>query len=173
VLADGSTTIFEADMTTLAQDKVIGLNSVTYGGTLSLVLSGRPVVASDTFKLFSATTVAVPTWLYSPYSGAFSSILPATPGTDMVWRTSTLASDGTLRIISTTAPNMTSQVAGNQLSIAWPPDHLGWHLQAQTNALNVGLTITWFDVANTTGITNYTTTINPANGSVFYRLVYP
>ena len=103
----------------------------------------------------------------------FSTILPATPGPDMVWRTSTLASDGTLRIISTTAPNMTSQVAGNRLSIAWPPDHLGWHLQAQTNALNVGLTITWFDVANTTGITNYTTTINPANGSVFYRLVYP
>ena len=167
------TTVFEANMTTLAQDKIVGLNSVAYGGTLSLVFTGRPVVSTDSFKLFYATTVAVPTSLYSPYSGTFASILPATPGTDMVWSTSTLASDGALRIISTAAPNVTSQVAGSQLSLAWPPDHLGWRLQAQTNAPNVGLTATWFDVANTAGITNFTTTINQANGSVFYRLVYP
>jgi hypothetical protein len=169
----GGTTVFEANMTTLAQDKIVGLNSVAYGGTLSLVFTGRPVVSTDSFKLFYATTVAVPTSLYSPYSGTFASILPATPGTDMVWSTSTLASDGALRIISTAAPNVTSQVAGSQLSLAWPPDHLGWRLQAQTNAPNVGLTATWFDVANTAGITNFTTTINQANGSVFYRLVYP
>ena len=168
----GGTTVFEANMTTLAQDKIIGLNSVAYGGTLSLVFSGRAVVSTDSFKLFYATTVAVPTSLYSPYSGTFSSILPATPGANMVWYTNTLATDGTLRITSTTAPNVTSQLAGNRLSIAWPPDHLGWHLQAQTNT-PAGLTTTWFDVPNTSGITNFTTTINPANGSVFYRQVYP
>ena len=158
------TTVFEANMTTLAQDKIVGLNSVAYGGTLSLVFSGRPVVSTDSFKLFYAATVG---------SGSFASILPATPGPDMAWSMSTLASDGTLRITSTAAPNVTTQVAGNQLSLTWPPDHLGWRLQAQTNAPNVGLTATWFDVANTAGITNFTTTINQANGSVFYRLLYP
>ena len=78
-----------------------------------------------------------------------------------------------LRITSTAAPNMTSQVAGNQLSLSWPPDHLGWHLQVQTNAPGVGLTNVWVDLTATASVTNFTTTINPANGSVFYRLVYP
>ena len=173
VLADGSTTVFEANLTTLAQDQVIGLNSVTYGGTLSLALSGRPVVASDTFKLFSATTVANPIWLYSPYAGAFSSIVPATPGTDLGWNTSTLATDGTLRVVSTTSPAFTTQVSGTQLTLSWPADHIGWRLQRQINAAGVGLTTAWVDLAGFTTTNSVTVTVNPANGSVFYRLVYP
>jgi autotransporter-associated beta strand protein len=173
VLADGSTTVFEANMTTLAQDNVIGLNSVTYGGTLSLALSGRPVAVSDKFKLFSATTVAVPTWLYSPYSGAFSSIVPATPGADLAWNTYTLATDGTLRVVSTAPTSMTLQQTGNQFTLSWPPDHVGWRLERQINPITVGISNNWTDVSGSTTTSNVTVTINPANGSVFYRLVYP
>jgi hypothetical protein len=167
------TTMFEANLTTMAQDKIVGLTSVAYGGTLQLNLTGRPVISTDSFKLFDATTVPNPIWLYSPYSGAFSSIIPATPGPNMVWDTSTLTTDGTLRIISTAAPKMTSSVAGSQLSLSWPPDHLGWHLQVQTNAFYAGITNSWFDLANTATVTNFTTPIVLTNGSVFYRLVYP
>ena len=163
VLAAGSTSVFEADLDTLAKDKVVGLTKVTYGGTLSLALSGRTPVASDTFKLFSATT----------YAGTFASISPATPGANLAWNTNTLAADGTLRIASLAPPNIGSQLAGNQLSLSWPADNTGWHLQAQTNSVGVGLGINWVDVP-ASGTTNLVImTINPANGSVFYRLISP
>lgn len=174
VLADGSTTVFEANMTTLAQDKVIGLNSVTYGGTLSLALSGRSVVVSDAIKLFSATTVAVPTSLYSPYSGAFSSIVSSPPlGPDLAWNTYTLATDGTLRVVSTAPTSMRLQQTGNQFTLSWPPDHVGWRLQRQINPADVGLTTNWVDLAGFTTTNSVIVTVNPTNGSVFYRLIYP
>ena len=34
--------------------------------------------------------------------------------------------------------NITASVRGNTLTIAWPDDHLGWILQAQTNGLGAG-----------------------------------
>jgi len=46
-------------------------------------------------------------------------------------------------------------------------------LQAQTNPVTVGLKSNWFDVPGSTTVSNITVTINPANGSVFYRMVYP
>ena len=172
VLADGSTSVFEANMDTLAYDRVVGLTKVTCGGTLSLVLSGRPVAVTDTFKLFSATTVA--TAFSSPYGGAFSSILPATPGpAGLAWNTNSLPIDGTLRVVSTATTSMTLQQSGDQFTLSWPADHVGWRLQRQVNPPGVGLTANWVDVSGSTTTSSVTVTVNPANGSVFYRLVFP
>ena len=163
VLSAGSTAAFEANLGTPANDKVVGLNKVTYGGTLNLTQLGRAPVVSDTFKLFSATT----------YAGTFASISPAAPGAGLAWNTNTLAIDGTLRIASLAPPNIGVQVAGNQLSLSWPSANAGWHLQAQTNSIGVGLSTNWVDVP-ASGTTNLVImTINPANGSVFYRLISP
>jgi autotransporter-associated beta strand protein len=173
-LASGSTTVFKANLTTLAQDQVAGLNLVTYGGTLKVVLSGRGATTNDTFKLFSIAAPIYP--LYTPYSGSFSSIVPATPGPGLGWSTSTLTADGTLRVVrvvNTTPTNLTSQLSGNQLTLSWPADHTGWHLQSQTNAVSVGLSTNWAEVAGSTATNTVTVTINPANGSVFYRMTYP
>ena len=163
VLAAGSTSVFEANLTTPAQDKAVGLSKVTYGGTLSLVLSGRAPVASDTFKLFSATA----------YAGAFTAFDPVTPGAGLVWNTNTLATDGTLRMTSMTPCELSSQVGGNQLSLSWPSDNTGWHLQGQTNSAGVGLTANWVDVPGSKTTNLVIMTINPTNGSVFYRLISP
>lgn len=172
VLNDGTTNVFEANLNTLTYDKVIGLNKVTYGGTLSLVLSGRPVVVTDTFKLFSATTL--PTAFSSPYAGTFTSIIPATPGpANLLWNTSTLTTDGTLRVVSTTSTSMSVEVTGNQVDISWPADHIGWKLQRQINPITVGLSNNWVDVAGSTTTNHVTVTLNPANETVFYRLVSP
>lgn len=65
VLAACNTNVFEANLDTLACDQVVGLNKVTYAGTLNMVLSGRPALASETFKLFSAPTAR--TSYSSPY----------------------------------------------------------------------------------------------------------
>jgi len=62
---------------------------------------------------------------------------------------------------------------GNQLQFTWPADHTGWKLQAQTNSLTAGLGTNWATILNSDQSNNYTATVNPAAGSVFYRLVLP
>ena len=72
-----------------------------------------------------------------------------------------------------TPTSLTSQLAGNQLTLIWPADHLGWTLQAQTNSLSTGLGVNWVNVPGSGAVTSQTLTVDPAAGSVFYRLVYP
>ncbi|MEP6662883.1 MAG: autotransporter-associated beta strand repeat-containing protein [Verrucomicrobiota bacterium] len=91
---------------TITNDSIQGLNKISYGGTLSLVLSGDPLAASDSLKLFYATT----------YAGSFANISPTTPGNGLAWDTSTLNSDGTLRIVSVAAPSFaTTTLSGTNL----------------------------------------------------------
>jgi fibronectin-binding autotransporter adhesin len=66
-------------------------------------------------------------------------------------------------------------VSGSTLALSWPTN-LGWMLQSQTNALNVGLTVnsnSWFDISNSVNVTSTNITINPANPTVFFRLRHP
>lgn len=69
--------------------------------------------------------------------------------------------------------NIVMQVAGNQMQLSWPQDHLGWRLQIQTNDLSSGLGTNWFTVPNSTNVVATNIVIAPTNGSVFLRLVYP
>jgi fibronectin-binding autotransporter adhesin len=71
----------------LTNDVIQGLASVTYGGVLNLnILS---IETNSVFKLFSA----------AHYNGAFESINPPTPPfSGLVWDTSKLTVDGTLRL---------------------------------------------------------------------------
>jgi hypothetical protein len=64
-------------------------------------------------------------------------------------------------------------VSGGNLTLSWPADHIGWQLQAQTNTVAVGLSSNWSNVAGSTTVDQMTVPVNPANGTVFYRLVYP
>jgi len=164
------TNLVEIDRTANTNDLLRATNTsattITYGGTLRVVTLTGTIAATNTFKLFSATN----------YSGVFSSILPATPAGGLGWNTNTLATDGILRIVSTvntTPTNITTSLAGNQLTLSWPSDHVGWRLQVQTNSITTGLRTNWVDVAGSTSVSNITVAINPANGSVFYRMVYP
>jgi hypothetical protein len=77
---------------------------------------------------------------------------------------------------STVATNVVPvlfNVSGSNLNLSWPADHLGWTLQVQTNSLNSGLGTNWVPVPGSASTTNVVIPINPANGSVFYRLTYP
>ena len=66
--------------------------------------------------------------------------------------------------------NIVSQANGNTLQLSWPQDHLGWRLQVQTNSLTDN---NWVTVPNSTNLNSTTIDIDPANGSVYFRLVYP
>lgn len=75
--------------TTLTTDRISGLTTVTYGGTLEVTKTGTTdLVAGDSFQLFSATT----------RTGSFSTIsLPAlTAG--LVWNTTALSTTGTIMV---------------------------------------------------------------------------
>jgi polygalacturonase len=74
---------------------------------------------------------------------------------------------------SLTPTNITLQASSGQLQLSWPPDHLGWRLQIQTNDLSKGLGTSWVTVPNSTNVCQTNVTVNPTNGSVFLRLVYP
>jgi hypothetical protein len=72
--------------------------------------------------------------------------------------------------------NVTFSLSGSTLNIGWPATHLGWILQAQTNAAGAGLVTAsnaWIDVTGTGTGTNAAVTINRTNPSVFYRLRHP
>jgi fibronectin type 3 domain-containing protein len=68
---------------------------------------------------------------------------------------------------------ITAQVVSGSLRLSWPQDHLGWSLEIQTNALNAGLGANWFVVPGSTVTNQLSLPINPANPSVFLRLVSP
>ena len=72
--------------------------------------------------------------------------------------------------IAANPTNVTASVSGNTLTIAWPTDHLGWILQAQTNGLSPDQ---WFDLPGTGTANSAAIPINPANPAVFYRLCRP
>ena len=135
-------------------------------GTLTVSNLGPALVAGNSFTLFSAPLVNgnLLTVSSSPALGA-----------GLGW-TNRLALDGTIAVVTTMAlnpTNITTSVSGNQLTLTWPSDHLGWVLQAQTNSLSTGLGSTWFDVAGSGSSTTAVYTLDPANPTVFFRLRSP
>jgi glucose/arabinose dehydrogenase len=69
------------------------------------------------------------------------------------------------------ALRLTIHVIGNTLDISWPAS--GGRLQTQTNNLSVGIGANWVDVPGSAATNHVVVPIDPANGSVFYRLAVP
>jgi hypothetical protein len=135
------------------------LGNIAGGGALIVTNLGSTLAPGDRFHLFT-----------QPVSGFAAVSLPdVTPN---AW-INKLADDGTLIVVSTAAPSLMLQAGGGTLTLTWPPDHTGWRLQEQTNSVGHGLGANWVDVAGSTATNQMAIPINPAAGSVFYRLVFP
>jgi hypothetical protein len=166
----GSTNVVKViKIGSVSSDKVVGLNSLTLGGTLIVTNLGAPLANGDVISLFNSTA-------YNLGGFTTNSIIPASPGTGLVWDLSTLGTDGTLRVISSSGvnpnpTNITYSISGSQLTLQWPQDHTGWTLQAQTNSLDVGISNNWFPVANSSTTNKVVISVDPANPTVFYRLI--
>jgi hypothetical protein len=87
-LAPGSVTALNLNKAAGTADSIVGLTSLTYGGTLALNNQAGTFSIGDAFKLFDART----------YSGVFTNLTPASPGMRMGWDTNSLTTDGTLRV---------------------------------------------------------------------------
>jgi autotransporter-associated beta strand protein len=159
----GGTTLM--DLASATNDVLKTSSSIAYGGTLSLSFTNGTLHPGDNFKLFSA----------GAYNGSFANITPTTPGPGLGWNTSLLNVSGILAVaqtVNTTPTNIVWSLTGNSLELSWPADHIGWYLQVQTNAPTVGLTSNWVTVPGSSTTNRVALTVDPANGSVFSRLVY-
>jgi hypothetical protein len=68
---------------------------------------------------------------------------------------------------------LTQALIGNQLEISWPASHRGWFLEAQTNALGIGISTNWTVIGASAATNFYALPLHSGNGSVFLRLVPP
>ncbi len=115
VLQAGSTNRFDLNTDAASNDRVNATASVVYGGTLVISNQGFTAYApGNSFKLFNAAS----------YSGVFASIVPATPSLGLLWDTSTLTSDGTLRVIVQPIPRplvvlSVSSLLSNSLNVVF------------------------------------------------------
>jgi hypothetical protein len=98
--------------------------------------------------------VMTATQVYSDYTNGVSIYLPPSSGP------------------ATNSVPVTFTVSSGNLNLNWPPDHLGWTLQEQTNSLSAGLGTNWFTVPGSASVTNEIIPIRSTNGAVFYRLFY-
>lgn len=134
----------------------------SFVGATQLVDNGNHYVNSATFEV----TV---TNLTTADSGYYFVVITNNYGSV----TSILASLTVTNGVNTSPTNIVFSTSGSQLTLSWPADHTGWMLQAQTNNLSTGIGTNWSDVIGSTTNDQVIIPVNPTNGSVFYRLVYP
>jgi len=139
-------------------------NGVTATDATGTVAFKTNSVAQSTGTVASGTANSTPTSVPASYT------ITAIYSGDSFYASST----NTLVVVgvNTTPTNIVTSVSGHQLTISWPADHTGWKLQSQTNDLSTGLSATWYDVAGSTTTNQMTFTIDPANPTVFYRMMY-
>ena len=89
-----------------AASPALTVSNLVFGGTLTVTNFGSAFAAGNVLQLFVATN----------YSGAFTGIVPAVPGPNLVWNTNQLAVNGTLAVSPLTGPLITAvQFAGGGL----------------------------------------------------------
>jgi autotransporter-associated beta strand protein len=160
----GTVTIMELNRELGAFDQVVCSGSLGFGGTLIVTNHAGTFQLGDSFPLFIAAS----------FAGAFNQLELPPLGPELGWQFN--AANGQLSVVSTLslAPTeISATIVDDSLHITWPPSHTGWRLEAQTNAVGSGLGALWFDVPGANLTNEIMLPIDPVNGSVFFRLVYP
>jgi autotransporter-associated beta strand protein len=103
-------TVIEVNKTgaVLTGDRVQGITTLTYGGTLTVVATGNALTNGDTFVVFGAAN----------YAGGFTATnLPAlAPG--LIWDLSGLAVNGSIKVVAPRARFVSPVRNGNTLTLA-------------------------------------------------------
>ena len=90
-------TILALNKTTLTNDSILGLSSISYGGSLTVVNLSESLNAGDSFVLFQS----------SSYGGSFNSITLPSLAAGLAWNTNSLT-NGVISVISTVPPAISS-----------------------------------------------------------------
>ena len=150
-------------------------NTTVNNGTLELAQPG--LATNSTVTVASGATLQLDFGVTNQIGALVLGGASQSPG---VYNSTTsptfITGSGNLLVVPPVNPaptNLVASVSGNTLTLSWPTDHTGWRLQVQTNSLATGLGSGWTDVPGTAAANTYNATISPANGAVFYRMVYP
>jgi len=149
-------------------DTVQALGTLNCGGTLSLTNLSGSLAPSDSFQLF---TGSAPT-------GSFTNIVPVMPGSSLAWDLNSLASSGTIKIITAPPPHITHiSPAAGQLSFT------GFGGQPRANyyvlsTTNMSLPLAQWSMIATNSFDNsgnfqFSLTLNPNSPRCFYTLRLP
>ena len=160
-LQPDSTTLMEISAAPLTNDQLRVAGTLTLGGMLVVSNLAGTLNGGEQFHLFQAGAI----------SGSFTSYSLPPLSEGLAWNTSAL-NNGFLSVVRIIPTNLFWTVSGTQLTLSWPTNYIGWQLQVQTNALNVGLGTNWVDVAGTAATNSVNLPLDSINGSVFYRLIY-
>jgi autotransporter-associated beta strand protein len=153
----------------LTSDSIRGMSTIVYGGILKLVLSGDALAANDSFKLFYA----------GAYQGTFASLVPATPGPGLSWDTTSLATDGTLKVVGAAAPLEIAEVSlvGTNLVMSGSGGTPGSGFSVITHTNIVEPLSNWTVIGTGTfdvrGILSFTNAIVPGTPQRFYLIRVP
>jgi polygalacturonase len=155
----------------------------TYTEALTITLTASNTLAITNFLYSGADTNGTLMLQFGSVASGANYLTNAFDALAFGWRATTNTSATTIDVnnvavnITQIAPyvpsliptNIAFQLIGTQLNLSWPPDHFGWRLQYDTNLTDSN----WITVPNSTNVISTNITINPANGSVFFRMVYP
>lgn len=71
----------------------------------------------------------------------------------------------------TNPTNLLFSVLGNQLTLSWPSDHIGWGIQS--NSIGLADSNAWFTIPGSTTTNQISLPIGSTPTNVFYRMFYP
>jgi autotransporter-associated beta strand protein len=162
------TTVMEIAKTgaTLSNDKVVATAGIALGGTLKVQASGDALSDGDTFQLFSSSAL----------TEAFGTVELPVLAAGLEWDTTTLTTDGTIRVKGTAPLQLQIVVGGTpgqpSITISWEASLGSITLQAQTNSLGQGIiTDGWKDVPNAPNPLIIQPV--PTDANMFFRLLRP
>ena len=180
----------DADLTNLV---------ITPAGTLSPVFVSNTLSYATTEAYANSTITVTPTDMYTTstnrviYNGVTNIVASGTasgalaldpsPAVTNVVKIEVTAQDGVtvktyvvnvVRLASLSPrPQITNSFDGTSLTLTWPVANTTFRLFAQTNTLAKGLGTNWVEVQGASATNKVIMTVNPTNGTVFFRLVYP
>jgi autotransporter-associated beta strand protein len=164
-LLAGSMTAMKLNAATLVCDSVVGLSSVSFGGTLSLTNLAGTFATGQSFQLFRATSA----------TGNFAAITPSSPGPGLAWDFS--PATGTLTVVAVAPPQFTQAGFGTNGAFALTgtgPSGQGYRIFAGTNVL---LPVSaWLPVSTGVfagGAFSFSEAPSESDPARFYRVVTP
>lgn len=196
LLTQGSTTVFNVDVTATQPNTIVNCDYLSYGGsataqtqnggTLELNNVGTtPFAAGQSFQLFKNIYGQPVPFNTGTSTNTYPVISPATPGPGLTWNLKNLWVDGSIGIVAANSgPALTNSFFGDGTGtnivgqFSWDSSYQGYRLETLVVPLSVGLTpstnYTWTGVAGSQTNTSelLTNAINPTN-CVFYRLAFP
>jgi autotransporter-associated beta strand protein len=163
-----STNVMELSKNPLSNDLLNVTGTLALDGNLVVTNLAGTLAAGDSFKLFNA----------GGYSGSFAGVSLPPLVSGLAWITNTLTADGTLRIVATNSPVISSFVLSGDsflLNVTGGPAGSPYRVLTSTNLVLplTNWTPVWTGSFDVNGSGQFTNLADPANAQQFFNIVVP